>query len=399
MTKATAKPQVHLKPKRDRRALSGHPWIFSNEVDGDVSALPPGEAVDVYSSRNKYLGRGYANPNSLICIRLCSGRKDDIDHPAFWSWRVREALALRNVLYPQRRSWRLLNAEADGVPGVVVDCFEDVLSVQLTTLGAERRKEAIAAALKEVTGARAAVLRSEGRNRQLEGLEDERGVLWGDPPQTLVIDEWGVRFQVPVLGGQKTGHFFDQADNRNFAGPLCRGRTVLDVYANGGGWALHALAHGATHAIAVDKSAECAQRICDNAELNGFEDRMESVQAEGKKFLEHQVIRSQQYGVVVLDPPAFAKTKKAAGSALRGYRDINALGLQLVEEGGFFFTSSCSFHVHEERFVETIREAAAMVGRRLRMIRRGQQSADHPVVPGIPESRYLKSFAFAVHMA
>lgn len=399
MSHDSATLSVHLKPKRDRRALSGHPWIFSNEVDGDVSALPPGGVVDVYSSRNKFVGRGYANPNSLICIRLCSGRKDDIDHPAFWSWRVREALALRRSLYPDRTAWRLLNSEADGVPGVVVDCFGDVLSVQLTTLGAEHRKSAIASALQDVTGASAAVLRSEGRNRQLEGLDDERGVLWGEPPDTTVIDEWGVRFQVPLLGGQKTGHFFDQADNRHFAGPLCRGRTVLDVYANGGGWALHALAHGATHATAVDKSAECAQRIVDNGELNGFGDRLTSVQAEGKKFLEHQVVQAQQYGAVVLDPPAFAKTKKAAGPALRGYRDINALGLQLVEEGGFFFTSSCSFHVHEDRFLEAIREAASMVGRRLRVIRRGEQSSDHPVVPGIPESRYLKSLAFAVHMA
>ena len=392
-------PTVKLRTKHDRRIKAGHPWVFSNEIEGDVKALPPGGAVDVYDAKGKYIGRGTANPNSLIAIRLMSRRKDDIDHPAFWAWRIREALELRRALFPDRDSFRLVHAEGDRLPGLVVDKHADWLAVQLTTLGTESRKDLIAQALKDVVGPSGAVLRSEGRNRQLEGLEDECGPWWGDTPDHVDVDEWGVRFRVPLLTGQKTGHFYDQAANRHFAGPLCKGRTVLDVYANGGGWALHALAHGATSAVGVDKSTECAERMVVNAELNGVADRFEAFQAEGRKFLQHQLGMANRYGVVMLDPPAFAKTRKAAGAALRGYQEINTLGLGLVEPGGFFFTSSCSFHVQEDRFLEAVREGAAEAGRRLRMVRRGEQASDHPVDPAVPETRYLKSYAFEVQMA
>ncbi len=392
-------PAIRLRPKHDRRVRSGHPWVFSNEIDGDVKALPPGGAVDVLDASGRFVGRGTANPHSLIAVRILSRRRDDIDHPAFWAWRLREAAALRRALFPDRTSLRLVHAEGDGLPGLVVDRHGDWLAVQLTTLGTETRRDLIADALREVFAPAGAVLRSEGRNRALEGLPDERAPWWGDPPEHVDIDEWGVRFRVPLLGGQKTGHFYDQACNRRFAAGLCRGRTVLDVYANGGAWALHALAAGAAGAVAVDKSADCVARMAINADLNGVGDRLEPVRAEGRRFLQEQRALSRQYGAVVLDPPAFAKTRKAAGSALRGYREINALGLSLVEDGGFFFTSSCSHHVLEDRFLDAIRAAAAEAGRRLRMVRRGEQAPDHPVDPAIPETRYLKSFAFEVRMA
>lgn len=392
-------PSVRLRTKHDRRIKSGHPWVFSNEIDGDVKALPLGGAVDVYDAKGKFLGRGTANPNSLISVRLLSRRKDDIDHPAFWAWRIREAVELRRAVFPERTSLRLVHAEGDGLPGLVVDRHGDWLAVQLTTLGTETRKELIAEALKQVIEPAGAVLRSEGRNRQLEGLEDECAPWWGTPPDHVDVDEWGVVFRVPLLGGQKTGHFYDQAVNRRVAGPICRGRTVLDVYANGGGWALHALANGATSAMAVDKSEECADRMVVNAELNGVTDRFTAVRAEGRRFLQEQLGQANQYGVVVLDPPAFAKTRKAATSALRGYREINALALGLVEPGGFLFSSSCSYHVHEDRFLEAIAEGARDAGRRLRIVRRGEQASDHPVDPAIPETRYLKSYAFEVQMA
>lgn len=391
-------PALRLRPKHDRRIKAGHPWVFSNELDGDVGALPPGGVVDVHDAGGAFLGRGYANPRSLIAVRILSRQRDDVDHPAFWAHRLREARVYREAVYPDRRSLRLVHAEGDGLPGLVVDAYDGWLAVQLTTLGTEARKDVIAQALQEVFEPRGAVLRSEGRARQLEGLEDERAAWFGDPPEHVDIDEYGVRFRVSLLGGQKTGHFFDQADNRRFAGGLCRGRTVLDVYANGAGWALHALRSGAASAVAVDKSAECAERMRVNAELNGVADRLEVVEAEGRQVLQQLLGRSARFGAVVLDPPAFAKTRKAAGSALRGYREINALGLSLVEPGGFLFTSSCSFHVQEDRFLDEIAQAARLAGRRLRLVRRGDQAADHPVALAVPETRYLKSFAFQVSM-
>ena len=389
---------VRLRPKHDRRIRGGHPWVFSNELEGDVSALPSGETVDVLDAKGAFLGRGYANPKSLIAIRILSRRREDIDHPSFWTNRIRSALNYRATALPGRTSYRLVHAEGDGLPGLVVDRYGDWLAVQLTTLGMEHRKELIANALREVVEPAGAVLRSEGRSRQLEGLEDECAVWFGDAPEHVDIEEYGVKFRVPLLSGAKTGHFFDQAQNRHFAASLCKGRRVLDVYANGGGWALHALVNGAEHATTIDKSLECCDRTEVNGELNGVAPQMEIIQGEGKKTLQWLVQQQEQFGVVVLDPPAFAKTRKAAGNALRGYGEINALGLSLVEQGGFFFSSSCSYHIEEDRFLDEIVKAADKVHRRLRIVRRGEQSSDHPVSPSVPETRYLKSYAFQVEL-
>jgi 23S rRNA (cytosine1962-C5)-methyltransferase len=262
----------------------------------------------------------------------------------------------------------------------------------------DARKELLAEAIQEVLAPRAAVLRNDLRVRELEGLPRHEDAWFGDVPDTVAFDEAGLRFEIPLLGGQKTGHFFDQFDNKTWAAPRCDGRTVLDVYANTGGWELHALQAGATQAVVVDSDAGNMERAAANAAANGLGDRLEVVCAEGRGVLQGLVAGGRRFGAVVLDPPAFAKTKKAAGNALRGYREINALGLMLVEEGGLLFTSSCSYHVHEDRFLEAIADAAQQAGRRLQLVRRGEQAADHPVLPTVPETRYLKSFAFRVMM-
>jgi len=389
-------PVVRLRQNRDKRARSGHPWVFSNEVADDVKSLPRGGTVDVVDHRGAFLGRGYANPNSLICVRLLSRTRTDVDHPSFYAERLRSALGFRQAMFPDRHSLRLVHAEGDGLPGLVIDRYGDYLAVQLTTLGMEHRRAVLEEAIKAVFEPAGAVFRSQGRARSLEGLDDEVSVWFGEPPDHVDIDENGVTFRVPLLAGQKTGHFFDQATNRRFARELCVGRTVLDVYSNTGGWALHALHAGATHAIAVDKSEHCCHAMLDNAELNLFHDKFEAWQGEGRKVLQTLVDENRRFGCVVLDPPAFAKQRKAANSALRGYRDINTLGMTLVEPGGFLFTSSCSYHVEEDRFVAELQAAARKARRRLRLVRRGEQAADHPVRPEIPETRYLKSYAMQV---
>ncbi len=394
MTDATP---IRLKPRHDTRVAQGHPWVFSNEIDGDIKQIPPGGTVDVLDAKGKFLGRGYGNPNSLITVRIVSRRrKEDIDSPWFYADRIREAAALREAIWPGRTSCRLVFSEGDGLPGLVIDRYGDALAVQITTLGMEVRKDALRTAIETVLAPSCAVLRNDAAVRGLEGLPQVRETWWGEVPESVVIDELGVRFAVPLLGGQKTGHFFDQAENKRWAAPLCRGRTVLDVYANTGGWALHALAAGATHATTVDSDAGNRERTLHNATLNGVADRITAIAAEGKDTLGKLVAAGERFGAVVLDPPAFAKQRKAAAAALKGYREINGLGLMLVDHGGFLFTSSCSYHVHEDRLLEEIASAARDAGRTLRLVRRGEQAADHPVAPRVPETRYLKSFAFQV---
>jgi 23S rRNA (cytosine1962-C5)-methyltransferase len=386
--------EVRLRSKHDRRVREGHPWVFANELDTDVAKLPPGAAVDVLDARGTFLGRGYANPASLITVRLLARVPVDIDGPELFVERLRAAVRRRERALPGRTSLRLVHGEGDDLPGLVVDRYGDVVVVQIGTLGMQVRKDAIADALRAVLGPVSAVLRSEGPARALEGLEDERGPWFGDAPPEVDIDENGVTFRVSTLEGQKTGHFYDQADNRAWAGARCRDLDVVDVFANGGGWGLHALRGGARSVVAVDRSAECVERIGVNAALNGV--RVTAVQDDGKGALQRLLAEKRRFGAVILDPPAFAKTRKAAGAALRGYEDLNALGLQLVEPGGWLFTSSCSWHVHEDRFVDAVASAARRVRRSIRVVRRGEQAPDHPVLPAVPETRYLKSLAILV---
>jgi 23S rRNA (cytosine1962-C5)-methyltransferase len=368
--------------------------VFSNELDCDVKALEPGGAVDLTDHKGAFLGRGYANPASLIAVRLLARRKEDIDSQIFWTIKLRAALNYRMAACPGRTSLRLVHAEADGLPGLIVDRYGDWLAVQLSALGTEHRKDLIAGALREVFEPAGAVLRSTGRARMREGLEEEVAPWFGPtPPDEVVIDENGVQYGVQLLAGQKTGHFFDQAENRAFAGSLCKGRRVLDVYAHAGGWAIAALLAGAAEATVVDKSAHAIELAKRNAELNGVADRLTTICGEGRKTLQGMLQRSEQFDAVVLDPPAFAKTRKAAGSALRGYQEINALGASLLSQGGLLFTSTCSHHVLEDRYLDAVRAGVRQADRWMRVIRRSGAAADHPVRPEVPETTYLKSYA------
>jgi 23S rRNA (cytosine1962-C5)-methyltransferase len=389
--------EIKLRHNHDHRVREGHPWVFSNEIDGDVAALPSGGVVDVFDSKGKFLGRGYGNPRSLIAVRILSrSRREAIDSAHFFAMRFRESLAYRAAVFPGRQSLRLIHAEGDGLPGLVVDRFGDVLSVQITTLGMETRKEAIAEALQSVFAPAGAVLRCEGRMREIEGLPDIRAVWFGEVSDEVEIDELGVRYRIAPLGSQKTGHFFDQAENRRFAGSLCAGANVLDTYCNSGGFGLQALRHGAISVLGIDLAAENLAKATENAALNGFAGRFETACGDGRTLLEKLAGEGQRFRVVMLDPPAFAKTRKVANQALKGYRDINALGAMLTEPGGFLVTSSCSYHVEEERFLEAVREGVAKAGRRVRLVRRGEQAPDHPVDPAIPETRYLKHYVVQV---
>lgn len=389
---------VQLHRGRARRLREGHPWVFANEIVEPVKDLPPGGTVDVVDDKGSFVGRGYANPASLIAIRLLTrNKREDVDHPAFLVNRLRQARAYRECVLPGRRDLRWVYSEGDGLPGLVVDGYGDVLAVQLNTLGMELRKEQLREALHEVFAPRGVVLRNEGRHRGLEGLSEGRELWWGDVPESIDIDEHGVAFRVAPLAEQ-VGHFYDQATNRQLAASFASGKRVLDVYAHDGAWAMHCLAAGAAQAVVLDRDEHALALAEANGALNGVSDRLVLLQAEGKQALQHLVQSGDRFDLVVVDPPAFAKVKKNATAALRGYRDVSALALSLVAPGGLYFPSSCSFHVTEDNFLEAIADAARSVGRRLRLLRRGAQSFDHPVVPNIPETRYLKSLAFHVEL-
>lgn len=392
-----------LKPGHDARIRAGHPWVFSNEIALDVGAIPPGAAVEIRTSAGRFVGRGYANPASLITARILTrdpaGDPDSVD---LFEARLRQALALRERVLPGRRSYRLVSGEADFLPGLIVDRYEDVVVAQMHTLGMDQRKPQILDALQRVLAPQGAVLRNEAGVRQLEGLGPESGVWFGEVPERVAF-QVGVlptgaplRLWADVLGGQKTGFFFDQAENRAFAARVCGGMRVLDVYANTGAWAVGALAAGAASGVAIEYNAKTCEIIAANAAENGVAERLEIMAADAREAMAGLARRGARFDAVFLDPPAFAKTKKKAGVALHAYREVNRMAMELLAPGGLLFTSSCSWHILEDRFEAEVIAAARQIGRTLRQVRRGEQASDHPVLPAIPETRYLKHMVYQV---
>ena len=375
------------------RSRPGHPWVFSNEVlSPPVIQLPPGGAVEVVDAQGRVMGRGYANPNSLIAVRLFCGASDSPDDPDLYVRRLRDALALRERVVPGRRSYRLCAGEADSLPGVIIDRYEDVLSVQITTRGMEDRKAMIRAAIEAVIAPKGVIFRGDVPLRAMEGLPLERGLWWGEVPPRVRFSENGVTFEADLVDGQKTGFFFDQAENRAFMAARVAGARVLDVYAHLGGWALVAMKHGASYAATIESSAPANELIRNNAAINEL-----SVDVlHGDAEVEMGKLPSQSFDAVCIDPPAFAKNRKSAGAALGAYKRVNQAAARLVKAGGLLFTSSCSHHIEAERFEATVVHGARSAGRRLQLVRRGGQAPDHPILPGVPETEYLKHLAFVV---
>jgi len=379
------------------RLRPGHPWIFANDVlDPPVARLEPGGAVTVVDERGRPRGVGYANPHSLITIRMVAREPVDLDDAAFWAARLERAWTWRQRALPGRASMRVCAGEADGVPGLVVDRYEDVLVAQITTLGMERRREALVRALREVHTPRGIVARDDASARRLEGLAGEAQVAWGEVPDQVEFEENGVRLGTDVLRGQKTGFFFDQAENRSFLRARARDATVLDVYANVGGWALAALAGGAREAVAVDSSASAVALILANGARNGTSDRLQAVEADARTWMAEAARQGRRFDRVCVDPPAFAKNRKSAGAALGAYKAVNALAAALVAPGGLLFTSSCSHHIEPDRFEDAVEGGLRSAGRTALLIRRGGQAPDHPILPGMRETAYLKHLVYVL---
>jgi 23S rRNA (cytosine1962-C5)-methyltransferase len=387
----TGLPLLVLKKNEERRLQAGHLWVFSNEVDTRRSALialSPGELVTVQSSAGKVLGTAYVNPHTLICARLVSRRGNARFDGDLLRRRLLSALELRERLYAQ--PWyRLVYGESDGLPGLVVDRYGDVLVCQITTAGMERVRDTLVEVLQDCLQPAGILLRDDSPMRALEGLAQGK-VTTGHVPDAVELEEGGVQFRVPLGGGQKTGWFFDQRSNRQAMHRYVPGRRVLDVFSYIGAWGLQAARAGAAEVTCVDASAPALEALQQSARANGLSGV--AVEA-GDGFEVLQAMRGTQrrFDVVIVDPPAFIKRRKDIRQGEQGYARLNQLALELLVPGGILISCSCSMHLAETRLQQILLQAAVRQSRQLQLLERGFQCQDHPVHPAIPETAYLKA--------
>lgn len=384
---------VYLRRGREQRVLGGHPWVFRSDIereDGAADGLP----VRVLTSAGRFLAMAVYNPRSQISLRILSRRDEPIDG-AFIRGRVRRAVDYRRR-FADLNSCRLIFAESDGLPAVIADKFGDVIVVQILCLGMERFKADIVDALAQELSPRGVYERNDVPVRELEGLSQQTGLLWGEVPDRVEMQENGVRFLVDVKEGQKTGFFLDQKENRAAIAPFVPGMRVLDCFTHTGSFALHAARYGAAEVTGVDISEHACACALENARLNGVEDRVRFECANAFDFLRAQQTAKAQYDVVILDPPAFTKTRSAVEGALRGYKEINLRGMKLTRDGGFFVTCSCSQHVTPDLFRGMLMDAQKDAHVQLRQIEWRTQGRDHPILLASPETQYLKCGIFQV---
>lgn len=383
-------PIVHVVNGRQKKLLQGHPWVYGNEIERVEGEIEDGGLVTVVDFRGRYMGTGFYNSKSLITVRLLTHRQEEITDELIAS-RVKAACDYRRFVMnrPGTDSCRLIYGEADRLPGVIADRFGGVIVLQVLALGMERFTETIADALLACEKPDCLLLQNDDAIRRKEGMECFTRVLYGTLPEENIIHENGVKLAVDVLGGQKTGYFLDQKDNHLFVRQFCKDARVLDCFSYIGAFALNAAAAGAKEVTAVDISEAAVQLIEKNAALNGAD--ITAVCANCFDFLRAQVKAGEKYDVVVLDPPAFTKAHANMASACRGYKEIALSAMRLLPAGGVLATHSCSYHMPEEVFVNTVLSAAQDLHRQVRVITLRRQDIDHPVLAGYPESHYLKS--------
>ena len=383
-------PIVHVVNGRQKKLLQGHPWVYGNEIERVEGEIEDGGLVTVVDFRGRYMGTGFYNSKSLITVRLLTHRQEEITDELIAS-RVKAACDYRRFVMnrPGTDSCRLIYGEADRLPGVIADRFGGVIVLQVLALGMERFTQTIADALLACEKPDCLLLQNDDAIRRKEGMECFTRVLYGTLPEENIIHENGVKLAVDVLGGQKTGYFLDQKDNHLFVRQFCKDARVLDCFSYIGAFALNAAVAGAKEVTAVDISEAAVQLIEKNAALNGAE--ITAVCANCFDYLRAQVKAGEKYDVVVLDPPAFTKAHANMAGACRGYKEIALSAMRLLPAGGVLATHSCSYHMPEEVFVNTVLSAAQDLHRQVRIITLRRQDIDHPVLAGYPESHYLKS--------
>lgn len=366
------------------RILHGHDWVYSSEILKTFGSPEDGSVVSIKDGRDQLLGVGIYNSKSQIVVRRFSRRRQDLDED-FFRRRIAQALEYRIKAGCRTDLLRLVWSESDGLPGVIVDRYGDILVLQTLTKAMDLHRELIAQVLVDLTGAACVIERNDAPVRTAEGLELRSGVLAGQPPeQPVEVETSGVKFLVDPLAGHKTGLYLDQLESYDIVAPLARGRRVLDCFSNQGGFALACARQGAASVAAVESGAESVARLRENATRNGLE--IEVKHADVFDVLN----RGGEYDLIILDPPSFTKTRAKVNEALRGYRDLHARAARLLSKGGLLVSFSCSHHVAAHEFEEAISEGLQDAKRNMRLLRRIGQPLDHPVILGIPETEYLK---------
>lgn len=387
-------PPLRLKKNEEKRLRAGHLWVYSNEVDTTTTPLKdlqPGCNIIIEDYRGHAIGTGYANPHSLICARLVSrDAKYQLDISLI-KHRLNIALSLRERLFG-KPYYRLIHGEADGLPGLIVDRFNDILVVQINTAGMEQQKVSIVAALEKVIQPAAIVFRNDSPSRKTEQLDNYTETALGNVSENIAVEENDTKFEIDVLAGQKTGWFYDHRMNRARMQQYAKGARVLDVFSYIGGWGLQALTAGANDVMCIEASEAAVDRIHSNAALNNVAEKLSTVQGDAFEALKSLRLEREKFDVVIVDPPAFIKRKKDFKEGLTAYRRINQMAMQVLNKDGYLVSASCSYHLGHEQLNNIILKASRHVDRNAQIIEQGHQGPDHPVHPAIPETNYLKAF-------
>jgi 23S rRNA (cytosine1962-C5)-methyltransferase len=388
-------PSVILKPGKERRLLAGHPWVYAGEIAKITGEPADGDEVDLRDAKERFLGRGLLNTQSQITVRRFTTHKEALDD-TFFRRRIEAAAMYRETRGLPATGRRLVYSEGDQLPGLILDQYGDLLVLQALTLGIDRRKSRIVEIAKDLFHPRAIIERSDVPSRKLEGLDETTGVLFGetDGEARLPLDEFSV--EINVLEDQKTGFFLDQRPNYALVAGYCTGKRVLDCFSYQGAFALAAARAGADSVEAVESSEPAIARARRNAELNGIEGRIEFICANAFDVLKRYDAESRRFDLIVLDPPSFTRSKTNVNDALRGYKEINLRALKMLGPGGVLATFSCSHHIGAELFRAMIVDAAADARKPVRLLEILTQPPDHPVLPAVPETEYLRGMLLQV---
>lgn len=397
MTDSTNKPvkkypTIHMQAGRQRRVLLGHPWVYSNEVQMDsiAKAVPPGSPVRLVDAGGQPLGIATFNPHTLISARLLTTDATAVIDQDFISQRIRHAVAMREDLFT-RPYYRLIHAEADGLPGLIIDRFGDVVTIQANSVFMDQRIDTIVAALDEVIAPTTIILRNDSNQRGLEGLPEESKLLRGELDGPIRLEENGAVFFADPLGGQKTGWFYDQRDNRAAIARLAKGRKTIDFFSYNGGFGVLCAVEGASSVVSIDRSQAALDNATRAAEANAVADRFEARRADAFEEMERLHAAGETFEVVIADPPAFVKSKKDLAVGTRAYRKMTRLAAKITAPGGYLLCASCSHNVDPVAFAEQVARGLNDAGRTGRIIRNAGAGPDHPVHPNLPESAYLKA--------